>query len=293
MNNKEFLLERYAANLSNSDNRAHYLRYARAYLDQADGMDKASIDSFMAALRKQGRKPGTINFAFRVVRRLFAVNGLPWEYRQGEAPTIGQREEYRPQLSDEIIRAMIEAALSGRLYPEESCFLSLSTIFGLRREEMVTIFTEDVDLQNKSIYIKTVKFGRQRYHLIPPEILPYMATHDFSHIYALATMTKIFKKIMVKSGMESLKQERLGWHSIRRALIDGLINNGVNTMALRSFLRWKSASGEMAMPARYYGNVVIHLNGSKPQLDEARGDEEIFEKHPFIPYWRGQWRLNV
>jgi integrase len=283
---KDELLEKYADNLSNSGNKAHYLSYARAFLNQADGLNRVAIDRYLDTLRKQGWKPGTVNFAFRVVRRLFIVNGLPWEYRRGEAPQIAERDEYRPQLSADIIWIMVEAARNGKLYPVESCFLATSTVYGLRREEMSNLGPGDVDLANSAIYVSTVKFGRQRYHLVPPEIYPYLAQHDFSQVYGLATVSQMFKKILDKSGLGALKSQRLGWHSIRRAVFDGLINSGVNQMAARAFLRWKSATGEMAMPARYYGNVVIGLDGSKPVLEEAKGDEEIFELHPFLEFWR-------
>lgn len=280
------LLKKYAANLSGSDNRDHYLSYARGFLEHADGLDRASIDRYLDTLRRQGRKPSTVNFAFGVIRRLFTVNGLEWEYHRGEAPAIGQRDEYRPQLSADIIQMMVETARSGKLYPDESCFLALSTTYGLRRQEMADLEPGDVDLANSSIYVSTVKFGRQRYHLIPPEIHPYLAKHDFSRGYGLATVSQMFKKILNKSGLGELNSQRLGWHSIRRAVVDGLINNGVNLFAARAFLRWKSATGDLAMPARYYGNVVVGLKGAKPVLEEAKGDEEIFTKHPFLAMWR-------
>jgi integrase len=283
---KNELLERYADNLVNSRNKEHYLSYARSFLEQSDGINRASVDRYMDSLRTQGRSPGTINFAFRVLRRLFVVNGLPWEYRRGEAPAISERDEYRPQLSTDIIEVMVSTAKSGRLYPDESCFLALSTTYGLRREELVNLVPEDVDLSNGSIFIGTIKMGRQRYHKIPPEIIiPYLENHDFSRVYGLSTMSQMFKKILDKSGLGALKSQRLGWHTIRRALLDGLVNNGVNILAARSFLRWKSATGDMAMPARYYGNVVIGLEGSSPVLEEAKGDEEIFELHPFLGFW--------
>lgn len=283
---KNALLEKYADNLSNSGNKTHYLSYASDFLGHADGLNRASVDHYLDSLRRQGRKPGTVNFAFRVIRRLFIVNGLPWEYRRGEGPAIGQRDEYRPQLSADIIRIMVEAARSGKLYPVESCFLATSTVYGLRREEMVNLVPGDVDLANRAIYVSTVKLGRQRYHLVPPEIYPYLAQHDFSQVYGLSTVSQMFRKILEKSGLGALNSQRLGWHSVRRAVFDGLVNSGVNPMAARAFLRWKSATGEMAMPARYYGNVVIGLEGSKPVLEEAKGDEEIFELHPFLGFWR-------
>ncbi len=282
------LLKKYAANLSNSSNKTHCLSYARDFLEHADGIDRASIDRYLNALRKKGRKPGTINFVFRVIRRLFTVNGLAWEYRRGEAPAIGQRDEHRPQLSTDVIQVMIAAAKDGKLHEDEGCFLALSSIYGLRREEMVDLKPEDVDLANNSIYVSTVKFGRQRYHLIPPEIHPYLAKHDFSQVYSLTGMSQLFWRVVNNSGLGGLKSQRLGWHSIRRAVLNGLINGGVNLFAARSFLRWKGTTGELAMPARYYGNVVVGLDGTIPLLEEAKGDEEIFEKHPFLPMWKGE-----
>ena len=289
---KEIILGKYAANLSNSGNKNHYLAYARDFLQHADNLDRAAVDRYLQLLRRQKRKPGTINFAFRVIRRLFTVNGLPWEYRRGEAPPIGQRDEYRPQLSTDIIRVMIGAAISGKLHEDESCFLACSTVYGLRREEMVDLEPEDVDLANSAIYVSTVKHGRQRYHLVPEEIKPYLAGHDFSKRYSLSGMTQLFWRVVNNSGLGGLKPQRLGWHSIRRSVLDGLIDNGINPFAARSFLRWKGViSTEMAMPVRYYGNVVVNLNGSIPLLEEAAGDEEIFQKHAFLPMWRGGLRL--
>ena len=285
---KETILAKYADNLPKSSNKNHYLSYARDFLEHADGLDRAAVDRYLQRLRRQNRKPGTINFAFRVVRRLFTVNGLEWEYRRGEAPPIGQRDEYRPQLSADLIRVMIAAAISGKLHEDESCFLASSTVYGLRREEMIDLKPEDVDLANSAIYVSTVKHGRQRYHLVPPEIKPYLTAHDFSKRYSLSGMSQLFWRVVNNSDLGGLKSQRLGWHSIRRAVLDGLIDNGVNPFAARSFLRWKGVAGELAMPARYYGNVVINLNGSTPLLEEAAGDDEIFQKHPFLLMWRGE-----
>lgn len=289
---KEELLKKYADNLAKSKNKNHYLSYARQFLDSVDELDKASIDKYIERLHKKKFSPGTVNFAFRIIRRLFKVNNLDWEYRLGEAPVIGQRDEYRPQLSSRIIEMMVEAAKNGKLFPDEQCFLALSTIYGLRRQEMVSLETKDIDLKAGSIFIGTVKRGRQRYHLIPAEILPFLEEHDFSQRYGLATLTQMFKRILLKSGVQGLKTDRLGWHSIRRALLDGLINNDVNLLATRNFLRWKGAAGDLAMPARYYGNVIVDIGHTEPVLEEAKGDEDIFQKHPFLPLWQRTHRPN-
>ena len=282
---KNRLLKKYADNLANSSSRNQYIRYARDFLDNAEGLDRVSIDRYLSTLRKD-YSPGTLNFTFRVIRRLFAVNKLDWEYRQGEAPTIGQRDEYRPQLSPNIIEMMITAAKTGKLFTAEQCFVALATIYGLRREEIANLQPDDINLKVGSIYIATVKFGRERYHLIPPEIRPYLAAHDFKQRYAVATVSQMFKRILVKSGAGELKKRRLGWHTIRRPLLEGLVNNGVNILAARVFLRWKGAAGDLAMPSRYYGNVTVDLGQTEPVLEEAKGDGEIFDKHPFLEFWR-------
>lgn len=278
-------LKKYAENLDKSENKNHYLSYARDFLDKAEGLDRASIEHYIEGLQKR-YKPGSVNFAFRVIRRLFAVNKLDWEYRKGEAPIIGQRDEYRPQLSPHVIQMMIEAAKNSKLFPVEQCFLAISTTYGLRREEIANIKPDDVNIETGFLYIATLKHGRQRYHLIPPEIQPYLAAHDFSQRYAVATVSQMFRRILTKSGAGVLRDRKLGWHSIRRPVLEGLINNGVNILAAHAFLRWKSATGDLSMPTRYYGNEVVDLDGTEPVLNEAKGDEEIFAKHPFLPLWR-------
>jgi integrase len=285
MIDKNKLLDRYADNLAHSSNRNHYLRYARHFLDNSNGLDRVSIDQYSAMLRKE-YSPGTVNFVFRVICRLFAVNDLPWPYRRGEAPTIKEREEYRPQLSPEIIEAMIRTAREGKLRTDEQCFLALSTIYGLRRAEMVNLRPEDVNLKSCTLYVSTVKFGRECYHLIPPEIKPYLETHDFNTRYGEATLSVIFRRILIKSTAGQLKSRLIGWRSIRRAVFEGLIKNGVNPLAARKFMRWKSATGDMKTFARHYGTVVVGLGITPSVLDEAEGDAKIFEKHPFLRFWR-------
>jgi len=283
--NKKQLLDTYSDNLAKSENRNHYLSYARRFLDSAEGLDRASVDRFIAEMQLTF-KPSSVNFAFRVIRRLFNVNGLPWPYRKGEAPTVGQRDEYQPQLSPRVIQMMVTAANTGKLFPYEQCFLALSTIYGLRREELANLEAKDVNIKHWTVYINTVKRGRERYHLIPEEIRPHIQIHDFNEHWAVATMTQVFKRILVKSGAGELKKHRVGWHSIRRAVLTGLVDNGVSVLAAHAFLRWKGSEGDIAMPARYYGNVVLDLDDSGPVLKEAKSDEEIFQKHPFLPFWR-------
>jgi len=285
---KTELLEKYSSNLVMSKNKTHYLRYAGDFLDHANGMDRESVTKYMERLKRNNNGTGTRSFAFRIVRRLFVVNGFEWPFRRGEAPQIGQRDENKPALDPELIKIMVNAAKSGKLHSDESAFLALSTVYGLRRQEMANLMASDVDLDNKTLFVATLKHGRERYHLIPPEIHPYLEAHDFNQVYSLTGMAQVFWRIVNNSGgLEKLKQYRLGWHSIRRTVLSVLHTSDLDPFSVHQFLRWKGGSeGDLAMDARYHASSFIGLEGTKVVTLEAEGDKDIFAKHPLLLMWK-------
>ena len=285
--NKSELLEKYSANLSGSKNHNHYMSYAKDFLSYAKEMDKKSITKYTEHLRRKRMSPGTVNFAFRVVRRLFIVNGLEWPFNRGEAPLISQRDEDQPALGLRFIATMVNAAKEKRLPANEAAFLSLSTVYALRREEMANLRPPDFSFRNNTIYVATLKHGRQRYHLIPPEIKPYLQKHDFKTEYSLTIMSQMFWRIVNHCGIEELKQYRLGWHSIRRTLITLLHKARIDPFSVHQFVRWKGAGeGGLAIDARYHATSFIEPEGKRTVAAEAEGDKEIFEKHPLLELWR-------
>ncbi len=280
------LLEKYASNLPDDRYRNHYVSYARNFLSSADALDKESINKHLARLKRQGKSPGTVNFAFRVIRTLFNINKLDWPFRRGESPQIGQRDEYKPALDPELIRIMVEAAKNGELEGAPAAFLALSSVYGLRREEMCDLQPGDLDFKANTIFISTVKFGRERYHLIPVEIKSYLESHDFSKRYNLTQMSQLFWVVVNRSGLEALKPQRLGWHSIRRTVLRVLYDIGLNPQLIHYFMRWRGANPELAMDSRYYATTIVGLEGEIPITQEAESDGEIFKLHPFISFWR-------
>ncbi len=280
------LLENYLANLSHSKYRNEFMAKAKMFVDNAQGLDKNSVDAYVDWL-KERLAPSTVNLHFRVIRRLYAVNDLPWSYGRNEAPRVKQRDTFRPQLGPSVMAAMIHTAMTGILRPYEQCFVSLSTIYGLRREEISNLKPEDLNLRKGTMYVAAVKGGRERYHLIPAEIKPYLEAHDFNQHYALSTLSRSFKRILRKSGAEELaKMKGIGWHAPRRSLAHSLAENGVDPFAIMKFMRWQSGNQDLAMPMHYHGNVVVDIGQKEPVTDEAAQDEDIFEKHPFLPIWR-------
>jgi len=283
---KAGLLQKYASNLSDDRYRNHYVSYARAFLNSADALDKESINRYLARLKRQGKKMGTVNFAFRVIRTLFNVNKLDWPFRRGEVPLIGQRDEYKPALDPELIRIMVEAARNGRLEGAPACFLALSTVYALRREEMCDLQPGDVDLKANTIFISTVKSGRERYHLIPKEIKPYLEAHDFSQRYSLTQMSQLFWVAINRSGLETLRPKRLGWHCIRHTVKTLLDKSGLDPFTVHSFMRWKGVEREFVIDVRYHASHFVGLEGTTLVTKEAESDKEIFDHHPLLEFWR-------
>ena len=181
---------------------------------------------------------------------------------------------------------MIETASIGKLNPDEKAFLALSTIYGLRREEMCNIRHEDLDFKKGTIYIRTIKKGRERYHLIPSEIKAVLQEHDFARCYSIFQLSRMFWSIVNKSGMSRLQSQELGWHTIRRGLKTLLDRSGLDPFTIHQFMRWQGGERGFAMDARYHATHFVTLDGEESISDEAEADKEVFKKHPFIKLWR-------
>lgn len=282
--NKAELLSKYESNLAGSKNKNHYLSYARAFVDYADSLDKENVDNYIKKLKRQGKAPGTLNFAFRVVRRLFAVNGLEWPFRRGEAPEVTGDD--KPGLSPNIIKVMIDAAKNNDLSCDEACFLAISTIYAVRREELCRVRPKHLNYKSNLIFIDTIKGGRKRWHSIPPEIMPYLKNHDFSHEYSVTAMSQMFWRIVNKCKVEELKNERAGWHNIRTSVVTLLHRSGLDPFLVHAFMRWRGAEKEFAMDVRYDATSWIDLDGKTVIAKEAQSDKEVFKKHPVLKLWR-------
>ncbi len=296
---KEKLLQNYIYKLpSESCYREHYINYARRFLAFAKDTNKATISRYIAKLRRE-MSQGSVNFAFRVVRSLFAANSLEWEFRYGEAPQVAERDEFHPGIEPAILHAMIDTAVNDGLPEDAACFLALSTTYGLRRGELRGITRDDMDLKNNAIvYVATMKHGRERYHLIPEQIKPYLERHDFGKRYSETQMSGLFWVIVNRmlarpelgygvthEHLVALKEERVGWHAIRRTLATLLEENGLDERSLVRFMRWKTVRQESAMPHRYHVSHFVGMGRSRV-VQEAVDDLRIFEEfHPFIKWW--------
>lgn len=288
MDNAE-LLQNYEKRLgSKGKTKNLYLRYAKDFLNYADGnFDRETIEKFLSRLKVKGthRKysDGSVNFVFRIIRTLFSRNNIEWPYNRGESPQIRESKVNAPALHPNLIGNLI-VAVKDQGAPDMRAFLALSTVYGLRREEMAELTQDDVNLRDKTIHVSTAKHGRERTHMIPGDILPYLRGYDFNQAITVNNLFVLWYRIESLVGLRHTDQ--VGWHSIRRTL-NTLLLRQLPEATVYGFLRWKQATSSH-MPFRY---SAVKFVGEEGETTEVVGealdvDTEVFKVHPFLEYWR-------
>ena len=286
-------LENYAKKLgSKGYSRDLYLRFAKDFLDSAGGsFDRDSIEHYLEHLRREHKySDGSVNFAFRVVRTLFKRNeaelkeeGVEWPFNRGESPLIREDEVVAPALDPDIIGEMIQATKK-KGTPDEKAFLAISTTYATRRVEMVSLVQDDVKIKDKTIHITTAKHGRERTHLIPDEIVPYLKGYDFDRAITNFILFTLWYRIEYLIDLPHT--DKVGFHSVRRTLNTILLEH-LPEVTVMSFLRWKQRTSSH-MPYRYSAQRFVGREGLTTKVVGGAKDvdQKVFEVHPFLEYWR-------
>lgn len=289
-------LNNYARRLSSKDqNRAKYLSRVRRFLEYSEGdLSREAVESFMAVLEKEDKRPTTRRQYFSLIRSLFMRNNIEWPFNRGEGPQVGDRDVQKPALDPSIIAEMIHAAKSGKLDAEKTAYLAVSTTYGTRQIELRELNDTgkdiegrpvefSVDIGGRTIYIATAKSGWQRYHVLPDELVPYLENHRFRpHTEAEFRSLWYFLEDAIKFP----HYDRVGFHSVRRTLDTELLKV-LPVETVRSFLRWKKATSR-DMAFRYSATTYL---GRETKTQEMAGDLKqedirVFRVHPFLRYWK-------
>jgi len=284
MDNAE-LLEVYSKGLSSSGKtRTHYLKYAQDFLKYAEGkIDKETIEGYLKHLSGVHKyNDGTINFIFRVIRTMFSRNNIDWPYNRGDSPSIRESSITAPALHPELIKKMIRT-VKDTGEPDEKAFLALSTTYGLRRVEMIGLKDIDIRLKDKTIHIATAKHGRERTHIIPEAILPYLKQYTFSNAMSEFALLGVWYRIEYRVGLKHT--HRVGWHSIRRTL-NTMLGKVVSQDSRKGFMRWKQRTSS-DMGFRYSAQTFIGEEGETTEVvgEALTVDQEVFAVHPFLDAW--------
>lgn len=284
MNNTE-LLENYSKRLgSTGKTRNLYLRFAGDFLDYASGnLNRETIDKYIARLKRRKYSDGSVNLIFRIIRTLFNRNKIDWPFGRGESPQIREDRIQAPALDPDIIGEMIET-VKKKGAPDEKAFLAISTTYATRRIEMVELSTQDVNITDKIIHITTAKHGRERTHMIPEEIVPYLEPYDFDNKMSESGLFNLWYRFEYLIDLNHTNQ--VGWHSVRRTL-NTLLLDDLPEATVMSFMRWKQRTSSH-MPYRYSAQRFVGREGMSTKVVGGAKDvdSKVFAVHPFLRYWR-------
>lgn len=265
-----------------ADNR--YRREAQRFLSYSAGdFSRDTLVAYIEQLKSSDYAPTTITRVMvPTVRRLFKANGQEWPLLPGEAPKVKESDIYNPALDPALVAKLIATARGGGVSRTAKALMALSTIYGVRRIEMASIRPQDIDLHHGTLFVRTAKGGRERWHLIPEEIKPYLDIPWKQP--STAKVTRAYQAIEAAAGVQRMYE--IGWHAIRRILVRMLVIAGVPDMMVRNFMRWKRGGSDMQW--LYFSSPVVGEGGERTVASRLDTDVDlaVFKVHPFLQLWR-------
>lgn len=254
---------------------AVYCTAAKQFLAQVEGdpddLDHHDALRYLGGLREK-TKANTRKVAYYALRAFYKSVGVDFDVQAPKDNSPG--EISRPMLKKAEVNRLIAWAREGGT-PRDRAFLALSTVFGLRRSELVAL--RDVDIEDSLIMIWTKKGGDPKRHLMPDCIAPAIYGYDQWASLCPTSVSILFKAMLIEAGLGF--RRGYGWHSIRRCLVTELIRNDVDSLIANRFMRWHGGrspldpSGMLAMTDIY------------TRFEDREIDEMVFSGHPFLEAW--------
>ena len=287
------MLDKYQKSLSGSSTCRSRVACGLAFFEWLGSrpIDASSLRLWQKKLARR-YSIGTIKLDMDIIHRICNINSVEWPLRRGEGPVVSERDVQAYRLDPLDIRSMIQVikevkpSLSLRPDARHGAFLCLSTIWGLRREEMAEMRPEFLDEKALLMFVQTVKSGRQRWHIIPKEVWPYLAEWGFTKSLPLSKINDIFIDLRQMIGFTGDTAWGMSWHSVRRSLVKELELSGVVPSDISSFLRWKRSVSNMQ--SRYATTIMVGTSTTELDLgrEDKDTDQRVLAKHPFLPWWK-------
>jgi hypothetical protein len=260
------------------------LAVVRRYLAWGGTAADSQLAAYAEHLHRAGYQPGTIDWQCRAIRAFWRA--------VGERPPANpvRREparEWRPALAPAVVRTMIAAARAGEVSDGAAAYLAAATLYGCRHVELRRLADPAFrDLAHERVYIEAAKHSWARWVWCPPAVHPWMA--QWPRLTPRGGYVA-FAELCAVAQVEA--PGPLGWHSLRRALAQGLLDAGVPLLALVRFLRWQSGPDiPGAAEAIRYTRPTVVIGATTTVVPDAGTrafDAAVWDAHPFLPAWTG------
>jgi len=266
------------------------------------------VVAYIQRLEKKGYSAGTRRTTYSILKRGFDIahtldESIIWPFGKkppSELPVdVAEWEVNAPIISLEELKTMIAGAKDGAIPGPAAAILAASSIYGLRRIEMIELKPENMDIRKGALRVTTAKHGRAHEHLVPEELKPYLEHYPFQ-AYSPVGLSNLYHQIRQVVGLEIVHGS--GWHSVRRLVASTLLF--VYPLPLvKAFLRWKMGSMDIAltyfkMPAKQVDRMIFGLEsfpsvqGPSPEVNEVESltqnliGKMVTAEHPFLKLWR-------
>ena len=204
------------------------------------------IDIFVQNELSKGNKPITVNKDLRSLKAIFS-KAVEWEYLK-ENPLKGykllkvDRKPPRALTKDEIIRLL--SAITDDWF---RLLVAMAIYTGCRRNELLNLTWEHIDLENRIIYIEKTKNHQSRYIPISNNLMAVLTKlRTFTQVGKLFPkwspnyVTHRFKEFARKAGLPDVR-----FHDLRHTFATHLISEGVPLKVLQELLGHQSINATM------------------------------------------------
>ena len=272
--NKEQILDKFKRSIpqwASASVRTRYPYIVGRFIDHVGAKPVYTRDDavqFLNHMMANGAKPHYVRWIGYVLITFYKYMGFQRPFADRELPAKPlEHEMVKPTLSADRVAELVAAVLD-RGSSRMKAYLAVSTIYGLRAVELAGLRKDD--FKGGYITVRTAKGRALGVHPIPSEIAQYV-NYNFKPCTAQA-MSLLFKRIQALADQQHAEHE--GFHSIRRGLVKGLLDNKVDQRYVTMFLRWKIAGSMLATYAA-------------PDASEMpKAHAEVFKKHPYLNLWR-------
>jgi integrase/recombinase XerD len=157
-------------------------------------------------------------------------------------------EPIRPILSEEEMNRFLDSiGIDTPSGLRDRALMELVYSSALRVSDAANLCIGDVDFENRMLYIKSGKFGKQRYVPVNEVAMAFIVKlsegkrHDkkspvFTRSkgqFTVKSMSKRFKRLLLKSG---IKKQGITMHSVRHATATHLLENGADIRYVQELL---------------------------------------------------------
>ena len=246
--------------------RRAFLAYARQFLadvGEKPTYSREEVLGYVDELIRRHYKANTITNYLTGIRALFDVNNLTWPLNKRDARLgLPQSDTIAPVLLPDEMHKLILGIKGEPGLPRAAA--ALGTVYGLRGDEIVRILAQGCD--GVRLEIQTAKGGRERKHVIPRPLAPALTFAPTT--VSIRYLHGVYEHLMKEHVRPPVSRE--GWHAVRRAVVTGLFDAGLEQHVVHAWLGWRIKSD---ISLRYYRPEPLAL------------DRAVYARHPYLRTW--------